>query len=851
MLLTTHSPTWLSCESCQKAIFKIKDCNCLNMKISYNWLKQIGNFTQTIDEISAILTDSGLEVDAISEYESIKGGLKGVFVGQILTCSKHPEADRLWVTTVDVGKDAPLHIVCGAPNASTGQKVLVAVVGAMLHTPKGTLEIKKAKIRGQLSEGMICAEDELGLGDAHDGILVLPADAPVGLEAAQYLGVYTDKIFEIGLTPNRIDAASHFGVARDLAAVVNHRNPAAKVVLQKPSFDHFVPDNLNRHIPVVIEDTTKCPRYAGVTITGVKVAASPKWLQEMLLAIGLRPINNIVDISNFVMHEFGHPLHAFDADTIEGDTVVIRCPEKGTPFVTLDGKEILLTGEDLMVCSATKPMCIGGVLGGIHSGVSEATTNIFLESAYFHPVSIRKSSKAHGIKTDASFRFERGADPNMVIYALKRAAVLIKEVAGGSISSEIVDVYPEEIRQIELEFCLSKAAILIGKQIPNNELRSILHSLDIGVLRDLSDTKWLLRIPTYRVDVTRECDVVEEILRIYGYNSVELPERLTSAIVLSPKPNKEALQNIVSDMLSGRGFYETMSNSLTKGSYYEMLGFDSSFSVQILNPLSQDLGVMRQSLLFGGLETIVYNINRKVSGMKLYEFGKIYFKNNVADSQSQPLDSFKEEVCLAMFMAGQKNTDTWAAKEESLGFFDLKAEVLQVFAKMGIAASRFQISEEYQGAVFAYAIRYSVDGKEIAKLGKLANTITKAFDIKQDVYCAILQWEKIMELQNDYKLLFEEVPKYPEVRRDLSLLLDKSVRFSQIENLAYKTEATILKAVKLFDVYQDKRMGENKKSYAVGFTLLDNRHTLTDQEIEQVMARLQKAFSDELGAEIR
>ncbi len=820
------------------------------MKISYNWLKAYADFNESPEELGVILTDCGLEVESIETFETIKGGLKGVFVGEVKTCHRHPDADRLSVTTVDIGTGELLPIVCGAPNVAAGQKVFVATVGTTLYTPKGEMELKKVKIRGEASEGMICAEDELGLGDDHEGIIVLPADVPVGMPAAEYLQVKTDYIFEIGLTPNRIDAASHIGVARDVVAVINHRQGKGTLKLKKPSTAAYKVDNNDLHIPVIIEDAEACPRYSGLTISGISVKESPAWLKERLLSIGHKPINNVVDVTNFVLHEMGHPLHAFDADKIDGKKVVIRKPVKDTLFITLDQEERKLTGDDLMICGTTEPMCIGGIFGGIHSGVTEKTTSIFLESAFFNPVSIRKSSKAHGLKTDASFRFERGTDPEITVEALKRAAMLIKEVAGGKITSEIVDEYPGKVMPAIVDFALHRAAALIGKTIPRPEVIDILESLDIKVLKESGDVLQL-SIPTYRVDVTREADVVEEILRIYGYNSVELPERLFSSLVLSPKPDKERLQNMVSDMLAARGFNEIMNNSLTRSSYFETEGFDPARSVQILNPLSQDLNVMRQSLLFGGLDTIAYNQNRKVSDMKLYEFGKIYAKDPERDASANALAPFQERMQLSIFLTGLRQPETWSVKKTQVDFFDTKAAIHAVLNRMGVADDVLQVSDENLNPVYDYGLVYSVKNKEVASLGKLSKNLLKRFDIKQEVYYAVIEWETLLKNAAKQQLLYAEVSKFPEVRRDLALLIDRSVKFSQIEKLAYHTERKLLKAVRLFDVYQDERLGENKKSYAVSFTLLDDRKTLTDKEIDKIMQKLAWNFEKELGAEIR
>lgn len=820
------------------------------MKISYNWLKDYADFQENPEALGVILTDCGLEVEALEKYETLKGGLQGVFVGEVKTCHPHPDADRLSVTTVDIGMGSVLPIVCGAPNVAAGQKVFVAIVGTTLFTPKGELELKKVKIRGEFSEGMICAEDELGLGDDHEGIIVLPADAPLGMPAAQYLDIKTDYVYEIGLTPNRIDAASHIGVARDVVAVINHRQGKGSLSLKNPSTEGFKPDNDNRHIPVIIEDPEACPRYSALTISGVKVGDSPAWLKEKLMAIGHKPINNVVDVTNFVLHEMGHPLHAFDADQIEGQKVVIRKPAKGTKFVTLDQEERILTGEDLMICSATTPMCIGGVMGGVHSGVTQNTTSVFLESAYFNPVTIRKTSKAHGLKTDASFRFERGADPSITLQALKRAAMLIREVAGGQISSEIVDEYPNKIEPVIVELNLDRTAVLIGKTIPRQEVIAILDSLDIKVLEEKGDVL-RLSIPTYRVDVTREADVIEELLRIYGYNNVELPERLYSSMVLTPRPDKEKLQNTISDMLTARGFNEIMNNSLTKSAYFETAGFDPQRSVLILNPLSQDLNVMRQSLLFGGLETIAYNQNRKVTDMKLYEFGNVYWKDPEKNASVNALAPFGEKMLLSLFLTGQQQPETWRVKESSVDFFDLKAAIHSVLNRMGVTDQMLQATDEGLSPVFEYGLGYLLNNREIASLGKVSKHLLKSFDLKQDVYYATIDWEPLMKHADRQQVLYSEISKFPEVRRDLALLIDRTVKFAQIEKLAFHTERKLLKAVRLFDVYQDERLGQNKKSYAVSFILLDDRKTLTDKEIDKIMQKLAWNFEKELGAEIR
>ena len=820
------------------------------MKISYSWLKRYVDITETPEELSEILTDCGLEVESIEEFESVKGGLKGVVVGQVVSCHKHPDADKLSVTTVDIGNGELLPIVCGAPNVAQGQKVLVATIGTVLHTPAGPLELKKVKIRGEASEGMICAEDELGLGTSHDGIMVLPDDAPVGQKASEYFNVTSDYIFEIGLTPNRIDAASHIGVARDIVASVNRIKGKGTLKLNKPSVDGFNPDNNNLHIPVLVEDTDACPRYSGITISGIKVEESPQWLKTALLSIGQKPINNVVDITNFVLHETGQPLHAFDAKEVKGNKVIVRKPAKGTTFVTLDGVERQLTGEDLMICNEQDSMCIGGILGGLDSGVSSETTDIFLESAHFNPITIRKSSKHHGLKTDASFRFERGSDPEATIYALKRATLLIKEVAGGEISSELVDEYPVPVHPAVVEFNINRASMLIGKEIAHVEILDIFENLDIKVLEKRGDVL-MLSIPTYRVDVTREADVIEEILRIYGYNNVEEPERLMSSVVATPKPDKEQLQNVVSDMLAARGFAEIMNNSLTKGAYFEANGFDGDASVKILNPLSQDLNVLRQSLLFSGLETILYNQNRKEPNLKLFEFGKIYHKENTTETPVNPLDPYKEQMQLALFVTGTKQPETWSVKEAKSDFFDLKSEVVAVLAKLGFGDQELKLKDDDLEPIFDYGASLYLKKKKFATLGLVKKSITKEFDIKNPVFYACLNWEAIVAVGATRAIEYKEIPKFPEVRRDLALLIDNSVKFSEVEKIAFEVERSLLKGVKLFDLYRDKSLGENKKSYAVSFTLLDTEKTLTDKVIDKTMEKLVESYKKRLGAEIR
>lgn len=817
------------------------------MLISYNWLKSYVDFNETPEQLSALLTDSGLEVEGLEHHESIRGGLKGIVTGKVLSCKPHPNADKLTLTQVDVGQDQPLPIVCGAPNVAEGQKVLVALEGTTLFMGKDQLTIKKAKIRGEVSQGMICAEDELGLGDSHDGIMLLPEDTAVGLPAAQLFDVTEDWIFEIGLTPNRIDAASHVGVARDIVAVINHQQQKKQLELKLPDVSGFAPDNHSLYIPVTIEDAEACPRYSSLTISGVTVKESPDWLQKRLKSIGLKPINNVVDVTNFVLHELGQPLHAFDVAAIKGNKVVVRKPVKDTPFLTLDEEELKLSGDDLMICNAEDPMCMGGILGGLHSGVTESTRDVFLECACFNPVSIRKSSKHHGIKTESSFRFERGSDFDITPYALKRAALLIKEVAGGQISSGIDDVIAKQPDAVVVELPVKHIHQLIGKGIAVEAIRSILEDLDFEIVSGNGDAL-TLRVPAYRVDVTRPADVVEEILRIYGYNNVEIPGKMHSSIVISPKPDKEQLQNIISDMLSARGFNEIMNNSLTKEAYYHNDVFDGDSLVHILNPLSQDLNVLRQTHLFGGLESIAYNLNRKVQDMKLYEFGNVYRRDPRAGNDVR--ERYPERMLLDVFMTGKVQPENWHAREAQHDFFDLKDAVYAIFKRLGIS-DKMLTTKQLTGAYpFAFELLIEVKGQPIARLGKLSVAVLKGFDIKQDVFYASIEWNEIIRLSAQHKLAYEEVPRFPAVRRDLALLLDTGISFSEIEEIARNTEKKLLQTVNLFDVYQDDKLGKGKKSYAVSFVLQADK-TLTDKEVDKVMDKLARTYTQKLGAVIR
>ena len=815
------------------------------MKISYNWLKDYINTDLSVQEISKILTDTGLEVEGIEEFETVKGGLEGLVIGKVTACQKHPNADKLSVTKVDVGGEYELPIVCGAPNVAEGQKVVVATVGTTLYSGNDSFVIKKAKMRGEDSEGMICAEDEIGLGTSHDGIMVLDNDAQVGMLAKDYFKIEKDTVFEIGLTPNRIDGASHIGTARDLAAYLSQTQ---KTELIKPSVDHFKVDNNSLPIDIIIEDKIACPRYTGVTVSNVKVGSSPEWLQNRLKAIGLNPINNLVDISNYILHETGQPLHFFDADQIEGNKVIIKTLKEETPFITLDEAERKLSSEDLMICNEKNGMCMAGVFGGIKSGVTENTQNVFIESAHFNPVYIRKTAKRHDLHTDASFRFERGSDPNITVYALKRAALLIKEIAGGEISSEIVDVYPEPVADYKVELTFNNLKRLIGKEIEKEKVKKILESLDIKIVSE-NDEKLSLEVPTYRVDVRREADVIEEVLRIYGYNNIEISEHVNSSLSYTPKPDKEKVQNTISDILTAVGFNEIMCNSLTKANYYDDLAsFKTENLVKIFNPLSNDLNVMRQSLLFGGLESVAYNRNRRNTDLQLYEFGNCY---SLRDTESaNPLKKYNEEQHLALFITGNKSEESWVIKEEQTTFFTLKSYIENIMERLGFDLNHTIIDDSTLD-IFSEGLSYSINNKAIVQFGILSKKLLKAFDIDSPVYFAEFKWDNVLKLLDKNTIRYTEISKYPEVRRDLALLLDKSVKFGQVKELAYKSERKLLKKVSLFDVFEGEKLGVNKKSYAVSFILQDENKTLTDKQIDKIMNNFIRVFEQNLNAQIR
>lgn len=816
------------------------------MKISFNWLKEYVDFDIDYLELGKILTNIGLEVEAIEKFQSLKGGLEGLVIGEVKTKEKHPDADKLSITTVDIGQNELLNIVCGAPNVEAGQKVLVAPIGTTLYSDDESFKIRKTKIRGALSEGMICAEDEVGLGDSHDGIMVLEKEAKIGSLAKDYFNIENDYIFEIGLTPNRIDGASHYGTARDLAAFLNLEKPTKA---HKAPVNNFKVDNRNRNISVSVEDTGACPRYSGLTITGVEIKESPAWLQNRLKAIGLTAINNIVDITNFVLHETGQPLHAFDADNIKGDKVIVKTLANGTLFTSLDEVKRELSNEDLMICNSEEGMCIAGVFGGIDFGVSENTTNIFLESANFNSVYVRKTSRRHMLFTDSAFQFERGADVNNTIYALKRAALLIKEIAGGNISSEIVDVYPMQIEDYKVDVKLAHIDRLLGKKIPLETIKKILASLDIKIVSE-NDTVITVLVPTYRVDVQREADVIEEIMRIYGYNNIDFSEKIKSTLNHLQKPDKDKLQNIISDLLSANGFNEIMSNSLTKARYYEKLqSYKPENLVQIHNPLSIDLNCMRQTLLFGGLEAIAYNINRKNSNLKFYEFGNCYFYNKKSESGNS-LKNYSEHKKLELFITGQKQENSWVEKPQNSNFFQIKAYVENILIRMGIDMQRLDL-KGCKPDIFAEGISYYNQKGKLAGFGVVNSQISRQFNIEQNIYYAEIDWGNLINATKNHNVEFEQLPKYPGVKRDLALLLDKSVKFSDIKNIAFKTEQKLLKSLSLFDVYKGEGIDTNKKSYALSFILLDVNKTLTDKQIDKIMNNFISVFEKELGAQLR
>lgn len=806
------------------------------MKISYNWLKQFIKIDLKSEETAAILTDLGLEVEVVENYQSVRGGLEGIVVGHVLTCEKHPDADRLSITKVDLGDGNPVQIVCGASNVAAGQKVPVATIGTKLFDKDGNeFEIKKGKIRGQESHGMICAEDELGLGTSHDGIMILDEKLKPGTPCAKVFNIENDEVFEIGLTPNRADAMSHYGVARDLRASLLQKNSTVELIT--PSVSTFRIDKRTLKIDVDVKDNKLAPRYCGVTISGITVKESPEWLKNRLKAIGLTPKNNVVDVTNYILHDLGQPLHAFDASKINGK-IIVKTVEAGTKFTTLDDVERTLHEEDLMICDEKGPMCIAGVFGGKSSGVTDTTNSIFLESAYFNPVSVRKSAKRHGLNTDASFRFERGIDPTITEFALKRAALLIKEVAGGEITSDIIDIYPKKIEDFPVFLSFEKTTKLIGQELPKETIKRILASLDIKVTT-VSDAGLGLIIPSYRVDVQREVDVIEEILRVYGYNNINFTKKLNATVSNSARTEDYKVQNLVASLLNANGFNEMMANSLTTPEYIglsEML--KEEYNVTMLNPLSNDLSAMRQSLLFSGLEAVSYNINRRNGDLKLFEFGKTYHKLP---------SGYDEPKHLTLFVSGNRSEESWTNAQKPSDFFLFKGYVNAILERLGIIKIQYKpVSSD----VFAEGIAIACGNDTLVEFGTVKKSILKHFDIKQEVFYADFNWNLVLKLIGT-KIKFTDIPKYPEVRRDLALLVDENVAFDAIYTIARQTEKSLLKEVNLFDVYQGKNLPEGKKSYAVSFILQDNSKTLTDEQIDKILNKLQKNFENELGASLR
>ena len=799
--------------------------------------------SETPKEVADILTSIGLEVESAELVETVKGGLKGVVAGRVLECAKHPDADRLKVTSVDAGAEAPLQIVCGAPNVAAGQKVAVATVGTVLHFSSGEeVKIKKSKIRGVESFGMICAEDELGVGNSHEGIMVLPDDVVPGVPLADALGLRDDTVFEIGLTPNRSDAASHFGVARDLAAYLRKR-------VTPPDVSGFSVDNGSRPIAVRVEDGDGCSRYSGVTVSGVTVRDSPEWLQRRLKAIGIKPKNNVVDATNFVLHELGQPLHAFDADKIEGGEIVVRTCAEGTEFVTLDGETRKLNAADLMICDVVKPMCIAGVFGGLDSGVTESTVNVFLESACFNPVRIRRTARRHGLFTDSSFRFERGSDPNATLVALMRAAMLIRATGGGAVSSEPVDVRSSEIVPARVETTWERIRRVIGKDIPSEEIKDIVEALEMKIVGE-TETGIALEIPTYRVDVKREFDVIEEILRIYGYNNVEVPSEVHSTLSFTEKPDRRRTLDSVSDFLSANGFREIMSNSLTASDRCaDLETWGANDLVGILNPLSKELNVMRPTLLFGGLEAIACNVSRKNPDLKLYENGNVYFRR--PNTSSDPLDAYAEELKTAIFITGNDRSRRWNQSESPSGFFTLKAICEKILMRFGTDVYALRAGDVPRD-VFADGLRlYLPDGRTLVNMGVVSRPLRERFDVEQEVFFAEFDFSALLELANGVETSFHRLPRFPEVRRDLALVIDKNVGFAALRDAAFRAERKLLKGVGLFDVYEGDKLPPGKKQYALSFVLGDDEKTMTDEHIERVMANLLAAFKRETGATLR
>ena len=820
------------------------------MNISYNWLKEYVNFDLTPEQVAAALTSIGLETGEVEEVQSIKGGLEGLVIGKVLTCEPHPNSDHMHITTVDLGQGEPVQIVCGASNVAAGQKVVVATLGTKLYDGDECITIKKSKLRGVESNGMICAEDEIGIGTSHEGIIVLPDDVVPGTLAKDYYNIKSDYVLEVDITPNRADACSHYGVARDLYAWLVQNGYEA--TLKRPSVEDFAVDNHELNIDVVVENTEACPRYAGVVVRNVTVKESPEWLQNKLKAIGLRPINNIVDITNYILHAYGQPMHCFDADKIKGGKIVVKTVAEGTPFVTLDGVEHKLSERDLMICNAEEPMCIAGVFGGLDSGTTEETKNVFLESAYFHPTWVRKTARRQGLSTDSSFRFERGIDPNGVIYALKEAAILVKELAGGEIACDIKDNYPEPIADFPVELSYGYVNSLIGKDIPAEMIKRIVSSLEMKIVGESEEGLSLL-VPPYRVDVQRPCDVVEDILRIYGYNNVEIPTSVKACLSVEGAEDKSVkLQNLVSEQLVGCGFNEILNNSLTASAYYEGLEtYKPENLVRLMNPLSNDLNVLRATLLFGGLESIEHNTNRKNADLKFFEFGNCYHYNAEKRNPEKALAPYSEELHLGLWLTGKRVSNSWAHPDEDSSVYELKAYVLNIFRRLGVNFGALvfgTLSDDIYAAAISVHTR---GGKLLATFGILHKKLLKKAGIENEVYYADLNWKELMKAIKNNAVTYKELSKYPAVKRDLALLLDKNVPFADIEKIAYETDKKLLKSVELFDVYEGKNLEAGKKSYAVSFTLQDENATLNDKQIDKLMGKLVQNLENKLGAKLR
>ncbi len=820
------------------------------MNISYNWLKEYVNFDLTPDEVAAALTSIGLETGGVEEVQTIKGGLEGLVIGEVLTCVEHPNSDHLHITTVNLGNGEPTQIVCGAPNVAAGQKVVVATLGTKLYDGDECFTIKKSKIRGVESIGMICAEDEIGIGTSHDGIIVLPEDAVPGTLAKDYYNVKSDYVLEVDITPNRADACSHYGVARDLYAYLIQNGKQA--TLQRPSVEDFAVENHDLDIKVTVENSEACPRYAGVTVKGVTVKESPEWLQNKLHLIGVRPINNVVDITNYIVHAFGQPLHCFDADKIKGGEVIVKTMPEGTPFVTLDGVERKLNERDLMICNKEEAMCIAGVFGGLDSGSTETTTDVFIESAYFHPTWVRKTARRHGLNTDASFRFERGIDPNITIYCLKLAALLVKELAGGTISSEIKDICVAPAQDFVVELAYEKIHSLVGKVILVETIKSIVSSLEMKITNETAEGL-TLAVPPYRVDVQRDCDVIEDILRIYGYNNVEIPSTLKSSLTTKGDADKSnKLQNLVAEQLVGCGFNEILNNSLTRAAYYDGLeSYPSNHLVMLMNPLSADLNSMRQTLLFGGLESIAHNANRKNADLKFFEFGNCYYFDADKKNPEKTLAAYSEDYHLGLWVTGKRVSNSWAHADENSSVYELKAYVENILKRLGLDLRNLVVGN-LTDDIFAAALSVNTKGgKRLATFGVVTKKLLKAFDIDNEVYYADFDWKELMKAIRSVKISYKEISKFPAVKRDLALLLDKNVQFAEIEKIAYETEKKLLKEVELFDVYEGKNLEAGKKSYAVSFLLQDESQTLNDKMIDKIMSKLVKNLEEKLNAKLR